>query len=306
MLQKKSLPVLYLFVLGSIWGLHFSVIKLAAQSGFRYASIAATTTVGVLVVFLLIAVLRRRMPAMSGRAVIFYLICALTGYVLPFYVELAAAQRIDAGLLTLVVTTAPIFTIAISGVFKLEALTRRRLVGIALGALAALAILVPDSAIPDPAHVPWVLLAFVVPLMYGIYHNYVMVAWPKGSDSWQVACGEALGAIVFFGPMYLWSGEFISFGGQWGAGQWAIAAMIFFGVIEVYLYFEIVRLAGAIFVSLSNYVTIAAGIVFGMLIFDERPSVWVLASVLILCVALYFATETGAPREAKHQESVQE
>ena len=120
-----------------------------------------------------------------------------------------------------------------------------------------MAILVPENAIPVREQVPWVALAFLVPLLYAMYHNYVAVAWPAGSDSWQVACGESLGALIFFAPVYLWRGDYITFQGAWGYGEWAILSMIFFGLIEVFLYFEIVRLAGAVFVSLANYVTIA-------------------------------------------------
>ncbi|NQV87112.1 MAG: hypothetical protein HQ492_08555 [Woeseiaceae bacterium] len=50
------LPLIYLVILGGGWGLHFSLIKIAAESGLSYSGIAAVTTVGAAGLLLLIAI----------------------------------------------------------------------------------------------------------------------------------------------------------------------------------------------------------------------------------------------------------
>ena len=67
-----------------------------------------------------------------------------------------------------------------------------------------------------------------------------------------------------------------------------------FAVIEIFLYFEIVRIAGPIFVSQSNYVTVVSGVFWGMVIFAERPGEWIWLSAALLGVSLYLiATGNG-------------
>ena len=63
--------------------------------------------------------------------------------------------------------------------------------------------------------------------------------------------------------------------------------MIAFSTIEIYLYFELVRRAGAVFVSQANYIMVVAGVFWGMLIFSERPTAWLWLSAAILLAALY-------------------
>lgn len=286
--SRRWWPVFLIFVLGAIWGLHFSVIKVASESGLAYEAIAATTTLGIAIVLFGIGIARNSLPALNVRAIRFYAICAVLGYVIPFFTELYIARYLAAGVLTLVVSTTPLFTVVIALLSRSEHVSPRRALGIILGAASAGVILLPANALSDPEMSPWVVTAFVVPITYATYHNYVSRAWPAGSSTWQVACGEALAALVMLLPIYLWSGDFLSFRGPWSGGEWAILLMTCFGVIEVYLYFEIVRLAGAVFVSQASYVTIISGIFWGMVIFSERPDVWVWLSVGVLCAALYF------------------
>ncbi|MCP4389469.1 MAG: EamA family transporter, partial [Gammaproteobacteria bacterium] len=81
-------PLVYLLLLGSSWGLYFSLIKIAESSGISYIGILALTTVGVGIGMTAIALLRRRKPRFSPRHHLFYLVCAMTGYLLPMMVEL--------------------------------------------------------------------------------------------------------------------------------------------------------------------------------------------------------------------------
>ena len=51
-----------------------------------------------------IALLRRRKPEFRLRHNIFYLVCALTGYLLPMIVELLVIAHMPAGVLALIVS----------------------------------------------------------------------------------------------------------------------------------------------------------------------------------------------------------
>jgi drug/metabolite transporter (DMT)-like permease len=295
----RLLPVFLVFVLGSLWGLHFSLIKICSESDLPPPLITVLTTLGVSAVYVGIALARGRYPQFARAPLGFYALCALLGYVLPIFVELFVARHMAAGLLTLVVSTTPIFTLGIALMANTEAVSPKRMLGVAVGAAAAAMILLPRTLGDSSAVAGWILLAFVVPVSYGIFHNYVARAWPRGLDTWQVGCGQMVMALAMMLPLYLtFSDPLMPDFTNWRQVHWAIAAMILFAVMEVYLYFTIIRIAGAVVVSLSNFITIAAGVVWGMLIFNEQPGWWDWACVAILMLSLVLVIEYRRGGEA--------
>ena len=279
--------LIMLLALGMMWGLHFSIIKIAAESGLPYPGIAATTTWGIALVLVIVCAFRGKFPTITLRTLGFYLVCAILGYLTPFFVELNVAPHIDAGLLSVIVTSAPIFTVVIALAANTEPVGRRAMLGVAAGFAAAVLLLLPEAATPGSAKIGWMLAAFAVPLTYASYHNFVAKYWPDNTDSWQLAAGEALVAFCILTPVYLYNGDFISPVQDWSRGGWTIAVMVTFSAVEIYLYFELVRRAGAVFVSQANYIMVVAGVFWGMLIFSEQPAAWLWLSAAVLLAALY-------------------
>lgn len=291
-MAHRWLPLIYLTVLGAIWGMHFSFIKLAAESGLSYLGVAAATTTGVAIMMLLVALIRRRLPRFDITHLRFYLVCALLGYVAPFIIELNSAAHLPASVLALVVSSSPLFTVALAIAFRSDTISLRRMLGIIVGTMSAALILGPAALGLTDIPAFWVLVAFSVPLIYAADHNYISKFWPERSDSYQLGCGEALLAFAIFAPLYLWQGVLGDMDVAFGPGHIAIIVMIFFSIIEIFLYFEIVRLAGPIFVSQTNFVTVVTGVIWAMIIFGERPSKWLWLSAALLAVALYFVAAT--------------
>jgi len=71
--------------------------------------------------------------------------------------------------------------------------------------------------------------------------------------------------------------------------------MVLSGVLEAYLYFEIVRRAGAVFVSQAGFVTVVTGIFWGMVIFGELPNHWFWLSTVCLIYSLYMTQTVEKP-----------
>jgi drug/metabolite transporter (DMT)-like permease len=285
-LQRKSLSLLLVVVLGSLWGLHFSLIKICAESSLSRVDILLLTTAGSACGFFCIAWTKKQLPHFSFTHWRFYIICAAFGYSGPIFIELLVAQYLSAGTLTLIVSTSPLVTLCVAAVLKTEKVNRRGLIGILLGTLAILFLLIPTLRGEQAVSASIVAATFIVPIAYGSYHHYVVKAWPHNDRPLQVASGSMLAAclillpLLMFNPVDLPRSENLFIYG-------VLAAMSIFAVLEVLLYFAIIRAAGAVTVSLSNFVTIVAGVVWGMLIFDERPSLWVWLCAGILLLAVY-------------------
>ena len=295
-------PLFLLIFLGASWGLYFSLLKVAVLSGISYVGILTLTTVGVGVGMVTIALLRRRMPRFSPRHIGFYLVCALSGYLVPMVAELFVIAHMPAGVLTLIVSMAPLATLVIAWLMKTDLISRSRVVGIVLGAIAIFVILLPDAHFGEAIAWRWLLLATLVPVSYAIHHNFTARCWPEGSDSYQVACGEAIfGSLLLLAfSLFNWQWQDLQ---TWSQGHSAILFMATISLIDIYIYFELIRLRGPIYTSHANYFMVVSGVVWGMVIFAERPSPLMWVSALLLVASLYLVSRGNHKKENPHGEA---
>jgi drug/metabolite transporter (DMT)-like permease len=279
-------PLILLLFLGSSWGLYFSMLKIAVLSGISYAGILTLTTVGVAIGMCAIALLRRRKPEFRARHNLFYLVCALTGYLVPMVAELLVIAHMPAGVLTLIVSMAPLVTLLVAWLVKTDHINPSRVGGILVGAFAIFAILLPDAHLGESVAWRWLLLAMLVPVSYALHHNFTARFWPDGSDSYQVACGEAIfgAALLLAFSAFHWQWQDIE---GWNRGHSAILFMATISLVDIYIYFELIRLKGPIYTSHANYFMVVSGVAWGMLLFGERPSSWMWFSAALLIASLY-------------------
>lgn len=280
--------------LGSSWGLYFSLLKIAVLSGIPYIGIATLTTAGVCIGMLAIAAVRNRKPDFSRRHIAFYIGCALLGYLVPMVAELLVIGHMPASVLTLIVSLSPMATLIFARLMRTDTINLKRISGVAIGMVAIFVVLFPDAHHSAGVAWHWLILATVVPCSYSLYHNYISRFWPEGSDSFQVACGEAIFAtlllIVF--SIFFWRGDYI---GEWNSGYTAILIMATIALVDIYIYFEIVRLRGPIYVSQANYFMVVSGVIWGMILFSERLGPWLWLSAALLIVSLFLVSEREKP-----------
>ena len=295
-------PLVFLIFLGSSWGFYFSMLKIAVLSGISYVGIAALTTLGVGAGMIAIAVARGRKPGWSGRHHGFYLVCALSGYLVPIVTELVVIAHMPAGVLTLIVGMAPLVTFLIAWLVKTDRVTLVRGGGVLLGAFAIFAILLPDANTSEDVAWRWLLLATIVPVSYSIHHNFAARFWPGRDDSYQVACGEAVYAsVLMIGlSLFTWQWQDVQ---TWNAGHTAIVIMALIALVDIYVYFELIRIKGPIYTSHANYVMIVSGVFWGMMIFAERPSPWMWLSAVLLLASLYLIGDRRTRGQAVEQEN---
>ena len=73
---------------------------------------------------------------------------------------------------------------------------------------------------------------------------------------------------------------------------------------NIYIYFELIRTRGPIFTSHANYVMVVSGVLWGMLIFAERPSslMWLSAALLIASLYLVGRNKRDEPDALTQEE----
>ncbi len=246
---------------------------------------------------MIIALVRGGAFRPTARILRYFAISSALGYLGPLFFELLVAPRIDAGLFALIAGSTPLATVGISVAFGRDRLTPTLAAALVAGTAAALILLGPAAWQGSSGPVLWVALAFAVPLLFGAGDVYIEANWPRELDVAQVATAESLVAtlwVVFMGAIMGLGPRDVVEAAQ-GAG-WPAAAIVATSLGSTFLYFALIDRAGAVFVSFSSYVTIATGVVIGVLAFGERPGAALGAAALLTGLALWLLSRDRRQR----------
>lgn len=280
---------LLLLLMGGLWGLQFAMLKRAAGIGLSEISVLMVALLLLSVIFAALLLVRDGMFRLSLERIRFLAIIGLLGYVFPLLAALYAAPHLPAGILTLIATSAPVATIVTVLLLRSESVSPRRLVAVALGVLSVLMILLPEISLPDGGNSAWIVVALVVPVCYGVESVYIAACWPRGLSSLQAVAGETFASALMMVPICLVFGDPIVKIGALSFSDIAITVFVLAGVVESLVYFYLIERTGGVLVSFGTFVSLFAGIVWGMLLFDERHAAIVWIAIAVLCMALYLA-----------------
>ena len=293
---SHGLSLLMLLVLGTNWGLGFTLGKLGVVGGLHPLGYAFWQTFGGgLVLVVISAVWRRQLPPVQGLHLRYYLVCGVTNIALPNFVALTAARHIPVGIIVLLISLGPLITYAVAQLVGIERFSLRRVAGVVVGLIGALMILVPRSSLPSPDAYLWVLFAMITPLCYGVSNVYLAMARPPDVPSLALGGAMQLGAAVSFLPVALMLGVLhVPFPPQTPA-EFANVSHIAVSGLGSLIFFELMRLRGPVIASQVGYVVCLSGVFWGKLFFDEQHSLWIWAAMATIFLGL--ALVTWPPRK---------
>ncbi|MEO3413449.1 DMT family transporter [Roseovarius sp. CAU 1744] len=282
-----------LLLMGLMWGLQAAMLKLAARSGLGDLTVLIYALLLLSVAFLAISALRGELYRPRAGVIWFLLVTAVIGYVIPLLAALYAASELSAGLLAIIGSMAPVVAVTVALFFRVERVSPRRLAAVVLGVVSIAIILLPEADLPGYGMLIWMLAALVVPLCYGAESVYIARFWPAGLSPLQVVTGETVMAALLVAPVFLWQGTALPAGAATGDAVIAIAVFALAGVIESLIYFHLIRVTGAVFVNFATFVSLFAGIGWGIVLFGESHAAMIWLAVLVLAGALYLAVREG-------------
>lgn len=291
------LPTLLLLFLGTIWGFGFSLAKVGVTGGLSPYPYAFWQFFGAGLVLLAITAARGQLPPVDAWHLRFYAIAGLFNIAVPNVVALVAVQHIPAGVMVLLVTLAPLLTYAISQTFSLERFEPRRAAGILLGFCGTLMILLPRASLPSPEMAGWVLFAILTPAFYGASNVYSAWDRPPVTPSLALAAGMQMTAGLAMLPVLAVTGTFHVPFPPLSAAEAANLAHAAVACMGSLIFFEIIRMTGAVFVSQVGYIVCLTGVFWGKLFFGESHSAWVWGAVatILAGVALVTWPRAGKP-----------
>ena len=285
--RRPLLPVILLFVIGGLWGFFYILIKTGVTGGvapmtylFWFLTIAAT-------VLLAIGKVRGSRLRLGRAHLIYYFRIGLIRFTFANLIFYTVQGRLPVGVTAVVMAFTPIFTYAISLIARIDRIDAPRVTGILCGFAGVLLIVVPKASLPDPALAVWVLIGFGAPLLHAL--GYVLLSEksrPAGSDSIGLAAGTLYAAALTVLVMALAFDEFRVPLPPFTVAEWAMISHAVLAGFNFYAIFELIRIAGATYMSQSSFLAVGFGVIFGIAVFGERHSLWIWLAMGLILVGL--------------------
>ena len=272
-----------LFVLSSLWALHFSLVKLVEADNSPLTILVSLLAV-LCALFFILLLFQNKLFKFTLKKSLFFSVAGMFAYIIPLSVEFIVAPKIEAGILTLIVSAVPVFTLIVIWIFRLLNVTVKLVIG-TLSGLAGLLILFYGNNDNTSVSI-WTVYALIIPLSYAFDAIFMEKFWPRNLDSTQVAFGETTASLIFVILLSIFYGNKYYDHFQWFtiSSFWILAFVTF---IEVWLFFYILNKVGAVFVNLSSYLVMPAGFLWGFLIFGETFTFIKFISTLLICISIF-------------------
>ncbi len=281
---------LVLLFAGVVWGLSFSLARMAVEGGGDPLGITLWQA-GLGAVFLLaVTTGRRKTISFRGNLLVLYVICALLGTAVPGVLFYHAAAHVPAGVLAITVTLVPILTVFLALLLGVERLAVFRLLGVLCGLLAVVLLVAPEGSLPDASAVFWVLVACLASVCYAAENMVIALRMPDRASPFMVACGMHLMATAILAPVVFAADSFVVLAWPWGQVEWAILGLGAGNALAYSLFIYLVNRAGPVFASQVAYVVTLSGVFWGMAIFGEEHSPWVWLSLAVMLGGLAMVT----------------
>lgn len=280
-------PLAALIAIGIGWGGATAALKLTVSTGHHPIGLIFWHFAIFSALLVVIARLRGRRLPLSRPALRFYVLVACLGAMFPAMAELPAAVHLPAGVLAIVISMVPMFSLMLALAVGEERPDLRRILGVGLGAAAIIMLLGPQTSLPDPAAWPYVLLVIVAPLCYAAEGIFVARRMPEEVGPITTLLGASLTGLAATTPMVLLiPGAWVPMPGPMGAAEIAIVANGCLSCLCYWGYVTLVRGYGPVFASMVAYVVTVSGVLWGVALLGESHSGWIWGALGTMVVGM--------------------
>lgn len=276
-----------LFLMGAAWGLTQPLSKIAVSTGYQHFGLIVWQLVFGVVILAAINLVRRRGLPLGRGHLVRYLVIAIVGTIIPNAFGYAAARHLPSGILSIVMSLVPMFSLPLALALRMERFNAARLTGLVFGAFAVVLLAGPNAALPDPDLAIWVLIAAIPPLCYALENTWVAHFGRLDLDPVQIILGASIVGLVMVVPLALATGQWIDIRNAWGPPEYALLASSALHIIAYCGYIWLIGRTGSVFASQVAYLVTGCGVLWAMVLLDERYSGWVWAALVLMLVGLF-------------------
>jgi len=273
----------WLIAMGVGWGATQPLGKMATMTGHPPFGLIFWQLVVCVLVLGAITLARGQGLPLHRRALVFYVVVAVLGTLVPnatFYISVA---RLPAGIMAILISTVPLMAFPLGLALGMDRFSAARLAGLLLGLAGVALIALPEARLPGAGMAAFLPLAMVGPLFYALEGTFVARYGTAGMDPVQAMFGASLVGMLLCLPVMLGLGQWIDPLQPWGRPEWALVVSSALHGLIYASYVALAARAGAVFAAQTSYIVTASGVVWAMVLLGERFSAWVLlAAVLML------------------------
>ena len=286
-----------LLALVAMWGSSFMFNRIAVATLPPWTVVAGRIGIAALVLVAIVYALGRRLPP-PGRAWLPFMVIAVIGNVIPFYLITWGQQVVESALAGILMAVMPLATIVLAHfLIAGEHLTRERAAGFALG-FGGIVLLMGPAALAgiggEAVRIVSQLAVLGGALCYAL--QSVLTRLIVKGDVMVAAAGTLLVASVIVVPVALW----LDRPWQLAPSLSSAAAVVWLGVgptaVATILYFMLIRSAGPSFMSLVNYLSPGVAVMLGLLVMAETPSANAYFGLALILAGIAVTQWRRAPR----------
>lgn len=283
-LLKAGLMVIAFGVIG---GLFPALARMASNLGTSSLGLALWISIFSAISFLGIAAFKGTLPKFSKRYLVFLMGWALIDGIMHRTTLLIASAHVEAAMLSLILALQGFIVFGLAAVLRMEKATPKRLAGLAIGLIGVLIVLGDKLETSGSSRIVWYLFAIIPALFLAIEALYLDKYKPDNIDD-----NATLGLAMLFTALILWPvvyirNEITPLNWQIGQLEIIIALLVFITIAVNILCLKIIKIAGSVFYGQTAYVRTIAGMVWGMLLLNEKLSTLVWLSFIVLVLGIY-------------------
>ncbi|HEY8287153.1 MAG TPA: EamA family transporter [Chloroflexota bacterium] len=282
-----------LIVLAALWGASYLFIRVASPVLGPFPLMELRTVIAGLVLWIYASAIGKR-PELRANWRRFLALGALNG-ALPFALIAAAELYLPASLAAILNATTPLFTALVAAGYGVEHLTRRRMLGMAIG-FGGVAILVGWSPIPLTGQVAFgVVTSLLGALCYGLGGTYASRTF-KDVPPLTMATAQQLGAAAVLLPFALAAIPEARVSGEAVANMLALSLLC--TVVAYLIYYPLLKSVGPTRTLSVTFLIPVFGLLWGALFLHEKigPGTFVGLVVILSSVTLVTGVRLGKRR----------
>lgn len=290
-ISNKITSLGLLLLLGFIWGTGYSIARFATTNGVPPLGYSFWQALGPAILLGLLSFGGQSQLKISVPHLRYYLICGLTGIVIPNTNMYFAAPHLPAGLLAVVVNTVPIIAYPLALLTRIESFSSQRFLGVLSAIIGLMLIILPQTSLPSPAMIPWIISALITPLSFAFCAIYISRYRPEASDSIPMAAGTLIASCFVLLPVVIISHNFYSLHIPFTTPDLVILLEIVLSSIGYILLFKLIKIAGPVYYSLVDSIVALTGLFWGYFIFQEQLNQWTASAIALILLALLLVTK---------------
>lgn len=267
--MKNGKIILLLTVLGFIWGSGYTLSKFAMTNGVPALGYAFWQSIGPAIILSLICLFTQKNTIKMRQHWPYFLICGLIGIAIPNTNMYYIASHMPAGLLAVIVNTVPLIVYPLAIAFKQERFDLWRLLALMIGVSGIIIIIGVSSQ--GMASV-WSIIALISPIAFAFCSIYIAARQPVNLSAIEAASGMLMASSMMLFPLVMSQNAFYPLSAPFDLVKWIVILEIILSSLGYILFFNLIRLAGPVFYSLTGGIVALTGLFWGYCIYDEIPT----------------------------------